>query len=176
MGRKVKIGLIQVNQIPEDRYEQRLDILENMARACYEEGAELVFFPEAYQHVPDRSVKSDHDRLVRLYNGWKARCAALAREYHAYIVPWDYEPRYDGRVYNSAYILDREGREIGRYHKVNLTYGELTGGIVNGDDCPVFNLDFGRIGIMICFDNYCPEIARIMGNRGAELILSLIHI
>ncbi|MFR7743970.1 MAG: hypothetical protein ACLU3I_12290 [Acutalibacteraceae bacterium] len=44
MGRKVKIGLIQVNQIPEDRYEQRLDILENMARACYEEGAELVFF------------------------------------------------------------------------------------------------------------------------------------
>lgn len=65
------------------------------------------------------------------------RCAALAREYHAYIVPWDYEPRYDGRVYNSAYILDREGREIGRYHKVNLTYGELTGGIVNGDDCPV---------------------------------------
>ena len=142
-----------------------------MARACYEEGAELVFFPEAYQHVPDRSVKSDHDRLVRLYNGWKARCAALAREYHAYIVPWDYEPRYDGRVYNSAYILDREGREIGRYHKVNLTYGELTGGIVNGDDCPVFDLDFGRIGIMICFDNYCPEIARIMGNRGAELIL-----
>ena len=70
MGRKVKIGLIQVNQIPEDRYEQRLDILENMARDCYEEGAELVFFPEAYQHVPDRSVKSDHDRLVRLYNGW----------------------------------------------------------------------------------------------------------
>lgn len=43
--------------------------------------------------------------------------------------------------------------------------------IVNGDDCPVFDLDFGRIGIMICFDNYCPEIARIMGNRGAELIL-----
>lgn len=171
MGRKVKIGLIQVNQVLEDRYEQRLDILESMARACYEEGAELVFFPEAYQHVPDRSVKSDHDRLVRLYTGWKARCAALAREYHAYIVPWDYEPRDDGRVYNSAYILDREGKEVGRYHKVNLTYGELTGGIVNGDDCPVFDLDFGRIGIMICFDNYCPEIARIMGNRGAELIL-----
>ena len=47
----------------------------------------------------------------------------------------------------------------------------MNGGIVNGDDCPVFDLDFGRIGIMICFDNYCPEIARIMGNRGAELIL-----
>lgn len=171
MGRKIKIGLIQVDQRTEDGYEQRLDILESMARACYEEGAELVFFPEAYQHVPDRGIRTRHDELVEKYQAWKARCAALAREYHAYIVPWDYEPREDRRVYNSSYILDREGREVGRYHKVNLTRGEINAGIVPGEDCPVFDLDFGRVGIMICFDNYFPEVARIMGNRGAELLL-----
>lgn len=171
MGRKVKIGLIQVDQKAQDHYKERLNILEQMARACYEEGAELVFFPEAYQHVPDREIRSRHDELVEKYETWKARCAALAKEYHAYIVPWDYEPRDDGRVYNSAYILDREGNEVGRYHKVCLTRGEIAAGIVHGQDCPVFDLDFGRIGIMICFDNYYPEIARIMGNRGAELLL-----
>ena len=63
MGRKVKIGLIQVNQIPEDRYEQRLDILKTMARACSEEGAELVFFPEAYQHVPLRRITHSYKVL-----------------------------------------------------------------------------------------------------------------
>lgn len=124
MGRKIKIGLIQVNQREEDKYEQRLDVLETMARACYEEGAELVFFPEAYQHVPDRAIRTRHDELVEKSEAWKARCAALARQYHAYIVPWDYEPRADGKVYNSSYILDREGREVGRYHKVNLTRGK----------------------------------------------------
>ena len=67
MGRKVKIGLIQVNQVPEDDYEKRLNNLENMARSCYEEGAELVFFPEAYQYVPDRSVKNNHDLVKCQY-------------------------------------------------------------------------------------------------------------
>lgn len=175
MGRKIKIGLIQVDQRAEDKYEDRLNILEQMARACFAGGAELVFFPEAYQHVPDRAIIHRHDELVEKYNGWKARCAALAKEYHAYLVPWDYEPRDDGRVYNSSYILDREGNEVGRFHKVNLTRSELAGGIVNGDDFPVFDLDFGRIGIMICFDNYFPESARILGNRGAELVLHPLY-
>ena len=171
MGRTVKIGLIQVDQRAQDKYEDRLNILERMARECFREGAELVFFPEAYQHVPDRDIIHRHDELVEKYEGWKARCAALAREYRAYLVPWDYEPRDDGRVYNCSYILDREGNEAGRYHKVNLTRSELSNGIVNGSDFPVFDLDFGRIGIMICFDNYFPESARILGNRGAELVL-----
>lgn len=171
MGRNVKIGLIQVDQTAEDLYEQRLDILEGMARKCYEDGAEIVFFPEAYQHVPDRGVITRPQEMAQKYKSWKRRCAALAREYHAYLVPWDYEPREAGGVYNSAYILDREGNEVGRYHKVNLTYSELKRGIVNGDDFPVFDLDFGRVGIMICFDNYFPESARILGNRGAELVL-----
>lgn len=94
----------------------------------------------------------------------------MAREYHAYLVPWEYELTEKG-VYNSSYILDRNGNEVGRYRKVNLTYGERKRGILPGEDFPVFDLDIGRIGIMICFDNYFPESARILGNRGAELVL-----
>lgn len=171
MGRKVKIGLIQVKQREEDDYYKRLDTLEDMARRCYEEGAELVFFPEAYQHVPDRAIIRRPSELCEKYDAWKARCAAIAREYHAYLVPWDYERTEDGRIYNSSCILDRTGAEVGRFHKVNLTYSEIQAGLAHGDDFPVFDLDFGRVGIMICFDNYYPESARILGNRGAELVL-----
>ncbi len=171
MGRMVKIGLIQVEQREEDNYDKRLDILEDMARRCYEEGAELVFFPEAYQHVPDRSILRRPAELRETYRSWKERCGAIAREYRAYLVPWDYEITEDGRIYNSSYILDRNGDEAGRFHKVNLTRSELVMGLSHGEDFPVFDLDFGRVGIMICFDNYFPESARILGNRGAELIL-----
>lgn len=171
MGRSVKIGLIQVDPFAEGGYAERLDRLEELARACYADGAELVFFPEAYQHVPDREIIHRPDELREKYTGWKRRCAALAKQYHAYLVPWDYEPGENGAVYNSAYILDREGKEVGRYRKVHLTASEQSRGLRSGEDFPVFDLDFGRVGIMICFDNYFPESARILGNRGAELVL-----
>ena len=166
-----KIGLVQVKQELCDGYAERTQKLLDLARACFEEGADLVFFPEAYQYVSDREIIYRHEDLRKCNREWKSRCAALAREYHAYIVPWDYELTEDGKVYNASYILDRNGEEVGRYRKVHLTHGEQKKGITNGTDFPVFELDFGKVGIMICFDNYFPESARILGNRGAQLVL-----
>lgn len=168
---KTKIGLIQVVQRNEDDYAARTQMLLDLAEECFKEGADLVFFPEAFQHVPDRSILYRHDELRALNREWKARCAALARKYRAYVVPWDYELSDDGKVYNASYILDRDGEEVGRYRKVHLTHGEQAKEIAHGEDFPVFDLDFGRVGIMICFDNYFPESARILGNRGAQLVL-----
>jgi hypothetical protein len=116
---KTKIGLIQVIQREEDDYNARCDMLISQAEKCFLEGAELVFFPEAFQHVPDRSIVKDHDRLLAVSAGWKQRCAALAKKYHAYLVPWDYEYT-DGKVYNSSYILDREGEERNAIEKQAL--------------------------------------------------------
>ena len=165
-----RIGLVQVAQRTEDGYKERTDKLLAFARDGFEQGADIVFFPEAYQHVPDRSVIFRRDEMKEIASEWKERCAALAREYKRYLVPWDYEVS-DGKVYNSSYILDRNGEEIGRYRKVHLTHSEQARGLTNGDDFPVFELDIGKVGIMICWDNYFPESARCLGNRGAQLVL-----
>lgn len=168
---KAKIGLIQVHQMPSDGYRERTDILYNAAEECFKEGADLVFFPEAYQYANDSITVFDHEKLMRLNTEWKERCAALAKKYNAYLVPWDYEYT-DGKTYNSSYILDRNGVEIGRYRKVHLTRGEQDGfELTGGDSFPVFQLDFGKVGIMICWDNYFPESARSLYNNGAELVL-----
>ncbi|MBE6589971.1 MAG: carbon-nitrogen hydrolase family protein [Ruminococcaceae bacterium] len=169
--RRVKIGLIQVEQRSEEDYEVRTKKLLDAARECYLEGAELVFFPESYQHVTNREIIYRPEELRLLNAEWKERCATLSREFGAYLVPWDYEVAEDGSIYNASYILDRDGKEVGRFRKVHLTHGEEMKGISHGMDFPVFNLDFGKVGIMICFDNYFPESARILGNRGAELVL-----
>ena len=165
-----KIGLIQMdNKMDRDVFARQQALLE-MAESCLKEGADLVFFPEAFQYVFDRSIVRDSVRLLKISAQWKQRCSDLARKYHAYIVPWDYEYA-DGKVYNSSYIIDREGKEIGRYRKVHLTHGEQMRGLSNGENFPVFDLDIGKVGIMICWDNYFPESARCLGNNGAELIL-----
>jgi predicted amidohydrolase len=56
-----------------------------------------------------------------------------------------------------------------------LTWSEVDAGLSRGNGFPVFDLDFGKVGIMICYDNYFPESARSLGVNGAELILYPLH-
>lgn len=167
----MKLGLIQVDNFTSDGYSERLDRLYDMADEAFSRGADLVFFPESYQYVTSSDILSVPMKLRVMTEEWRERCALLAKKRGAYIVPWDYEVCADGRIYNTSYVLDRQGCEIGRFRKVHIPYDEMKKGISRGSDFPVFDLDFGRVGIMICFDNYYPESARILGNRGADLIL-----
>lgn len=166
----VKIGLIQVDNRRGGDIKKKWEHMLDLCSRCIDDGADLVFFPEAYQYTHDRDIINRTSEMLETAAEWKEKCAAIAKISGRYIVPWDYEIE-DGKIYNTSYILDRGGKEIGRYRKVHLTYAELSSGLTNGDSLPVFDLDFGRIGIMICFDNYFPETARILGNKGARLIL-----
>lgn len=166
-----KIGLIQVDNKMDGDVGARQDALISLAEKCLMEGADLVFFPEAFQYVKHREIVQDKARLSEIESAWQVRCAALARKYHAYVVPWDYHVDESGAVFNSSYILDREGRFVGRYCKCNLTSNEMKRGLAHGMEYPVFDLDIGRIGIIICFDNYFPESVASLGNKGARLVL-----
>ncbi len=73
-------------------------------------------------------------------------------------------------VYNSAVLINRTGDLSGIYRKVSLPREEIDGGITPGSDIPVFDTDFGRIGIMICWDVSFPEVARTLYLKGAEVI------
>lgn len=76
----------------------------------------------------------------------------------------------DGVRRNVAVIYGRDGAIVGQYFKTHLTQPELDAGFVAGDDLPVFDLDFGRVGIMTCLDNQFPETARVLAVKGAEVI------
>jgi len=93
----------------------------------------------------------------------------LARQHHLYIVAGVFER--DGRlVYNTAILLGPDGQLVGKYRKVCLPRGEIEGGVCPGSDYPVFDARFGKVGLMICYDGFFPEVARELSNRGAEVI------
>lgn len=73
-------------------------------------------------------------------------------------------------VYNSAVLLGPDGKLIGKYRKVCLPHGEVEKGIAPGHDYPVFDTKFGKVGMMVCYDGFFPEVARELSNRGAEVI------
>jgi len=74
-------------------------------------------------------------------------------------------------VYNSAPLYDRQGKLMGIYDKVMLYDPELDEGTSPGTDVPVFEADFGTIGIMICYDSWHPSVAKLLALKGAELVL-----
>jgi predicted amidohydrolase len=94
----------------------------------------------------------------------------VARENGIYIVAGILEKL--GEVgYNTAVLIDREGKLAGKYRKISLPREEIDGGVTPGDSLPVFDTDFGRVGMMICWDVTFPETARKLSTQGAEIIL-----
>ncbi len=97
------------------------------------------------------------------------KLSQVARRYKMYIIA-PVLSRYEGVIRNMALVIDKKGDLIGQYEKVHCTQGERNEGVVPGDEFKVFDLDFGRIGIMICHDNSFPESARVLALKGAEII------
>lgn len=93
----------------------------------------------------------------------------LAQKHGLHIVLSLYE-RAGHLIYNTAVLLGADGRLIGKYRKVCLPHGEVEKGIAPGKDYPVFDTRFGKVGLMICYDGFFPEVARELSNRGAEVI------
>ena len=73
-------------------------------------------------------------------------------------------------VYNTAVLLSSEGKLLGKYRKVCLPHGEVEKGVAPGTDYPVFDTKFGKVGLMICYDGFYPEVARALTANGAEVI------
>lgn len=94
----------------------------------------------------------------------------LARELRTYIVAGLYE-RVAPALYNTAVLIDRDGKLVGTYRKTHLPREEWEAGITPGDSYPVFETDFGKIALLVCWDVQFPEPWRAVALQGAELVL-----
>jgi predicted amidohydrolase len=94
---------------------------------------------------------------------------ALARQHSLHLVAGLVE-REGQLIYNTAVLIGPDGKLIGKYHKVALPRTEIEAGITPGTDYPVFETRLGKVGLMICYDGFFPEVARQLSIRGAEVI------
>jgi predicted amidohydrolase len=93
----------------------------------------------------------------------------LAKKHNCYIVPGLIER--DGHlIYNVAVLIGPDGKIVGKYRKVSLPRSEVEAGVAPGHEYPVFNTRFGKVGMMVCYDGFFPEVARQLSNNGAEVI------
>lgn len=110
---------------------------------------------------------------------WKF-LSGLARRY-GILLSAGSVPEVDGqgKVYNTAYVFDRDGRQVAKHRKVHLFDIQVEGGqffresdtLAPGDSVTVFDTEWGKMGLCICFDIRFPELAREMVLRGAKAVL-----
>lgn len=129
--------------------------------------ADLVVLGETVPYV--RTGKKPHETAEVIPGPTSEYFGALARKHSLHIVVSLYE-RAGREVFNTAVLLGSDGRLIGKYRKVCLPHSEVEAGVTPGDDYPVFDTKIGKIGMMICYDGFFPEVARELSNRGAEII------
>ena len=80
-----------------------------------------------------------------------------------------------GNIYNTSYVFDRNGHQIGKHRKMHLFDIDVKGGqyfkesdtLTPGDQVTVFDTEFGKMGLCICYDFRFPELARLMFRQRA---------
>lgn len=164
--RKVKLAAIHhrpIGKSPQENCEEYVPLIKQAAQA----GADLIVLGET---VPTANVSQAIHELAEPIPGPSTEFfAAQAKQNQTHIVVSLYE-RDKHLIYNTAILVGPNGQLIGKYRKVCLPHGEVEKGIAPGYEYPVFTTSIGRIGMMVCYDGFFPEVARELSNHGAEII------
>jgi predicted amidohydrolase len=146
------------------------------------DGAQLVVFPE---YVLGR---------IAVPGSETEKISKAAAANHIYVIVGCWEVHRDGTFANAALLFDRTGKIMGKYYKTHAAVDHYAGdppwsrpptgkdkdwflrndpewAMTRGDDLPVFELDFGRVGILTCYDGWFPETFRVLSLKGAELLV-----
>ncbi len=182
----VKVAAVQISgydkgDLPREGYDPTASIIPYIDRAG-QDGAQLVVFPEyVLGRIPVPGPTTD-------------RLAAAAAANRIYVIVGCWELYDDGAYANTALVFDREGKIAGKYHKTHAAVDHFEGSppwskppsgkdeswfiqndpewtMRKGSELPVFEFDFGKVGIMTCYDGWFPEPPRILSLKGAELIV-----
>jgi arylsulfatase A-like enzyme/predicted amidohydrolase len=165
-----RVRLATVNHRPRGSTgpQQNLEQFARLVGKAAEQKADVVCLPEGITVVgTTKKYVEVAEPIPGPTTEFLGRCAA---QHRLYIVAGLYE-RDGAAVYNTSVLIGRDGKLVGKYRKVCLPREEIDGGITPGVDYPVFDTDFGRVGMMICWDVHFPEVARELAARGAEVIL-----
>lgn len=171
----MRVAMIQM-EVVHDKGENLAHARELLSQAA-RRGVDLAVLPEMfccpYSNQWFRAYGEEEGGMA-----WTALSHA-AKELHIYLVGGSMPELKDGQVYNTAYVFDREGRQIAKHRKAHLFDIDVEGGqkfqesamLTPGDQVTVFNTEFGSMGLCICFDFRFQELAKTMADRGAQLIV-----
>ena len=178
MPRKKKIRIVRVAMIKAEAawgdVQANLRLLAKLCRGLAGRRVDVVITPECFLDgymVRKRKTCTPRKLAARCVTGpgdaLTKRAARIAARLGSYLVIGASEKNIAAEIRNAAYLFDRKGKHVGAYYKVHPCRFYTP-----GDALPVFQTDFGKVGIVICADRRWPENIRCLRLKGAEIILN----
>ncbi|KAM0751730.1 hydrolase, carbon-nitrogen family protein [Meredithblackwellia eburnea MCA 4105] len=190
--RPARFALCQFNPLPpthaDDAHEQNLAKAIKFVQDAAKGGAGVVVFPEyfisgiisspTHHHLAQRSYTSTTVPTSEDESHWLSKLRHAAIDNEIDIVAGTIVERADqgeggtGELRNVAHYISKKGEILGRYQKVNLWWPEkdyLTKG--NGEGYHVFDTDYGKVGMLVCWDLVWPEAVRALVAQGVEILI-----
>lgn len=171
----MKIGLIQQHNTS-DR-EDNISRLENSIRQLKEQGAQIVVMQELHNSLYFCQVENvnNFDLAEPIPGPSTERFGKLAKELGIVIVTSLFEKRAPGLYHNTAVVIENDGTIAGKYRKMHIpddpAYYEkfyFTPGDIGFE--PI-KTSVGTLGVLVCWDQWYPEAARLMALKGAEILI-----
>ena len=185
MSQIVKAGLIQVaNKIPTDKsckehrdamIEAHLKYIDQAGKA----GVQMLCFQEIFTgpyFCPSQDTKW-YGLAEAIPDGHTTRLMQeYAKKYSMVIVVPIYEEHMKGVYYNTAAVIDADGKYLGKYRKNHIPqvagFWEKFFFKPGNLGYPVFKTAYGNVGVYICYDRHFPEGARALGLNGADIVFN----
>ena len=171
----IKLGLCQmaVSRDKGENLRRAQAALEQAAR----QGAQLAMLPEMFNCPYENPCFPVYGEPAG-GETWQF-LSRMARELGLYLAGGSVPELEGGKVYNTCYFFSPEGEELARHRKVHLFDIDVPGGqrfkesdtLTAGDQITVVDTPLGKIGLAICFDIRFSELFRVMGAKGAQVVL-----
>jgi N-carbamoylputrescine amidase len=169
-----RIGLVQQSLTEAD--DRGLTRAEEAIRSAAERGAEIICLQELFRwpYFPQTEDVAAFDLAEPVPGPTTRRMAALAAELGVVLIVPVFERRAAGVYHNSAVVIDRDGSKTGHYRKMHIPddpgFHEKFYFAPGDTGFRAFDTSAGRIGVLICWDQWFPEAARLLALDGAEIL------
>lgn len=155
-GRPVKVAAIPIGY--DGDHDKKLALAIDLLETAGQQGVDIACLPEEFAGRKAEPVPGPTTEAI----------GALAKKHHMWVV-CPLREQAGSEQYNTAVLLDREGKVAGYYRKVFVFWGE--GLHASREGVKVFDTDFGRIALLTCFDANFDEVWQDAERKGAEMVL-----
>jgi predicted amidohydrolase len=167
LPREIWIATLSLSRITAATTEEMVKEILNQMREIAVYQPDIICLPETFPYIGNVDL---NDVAETPPGDISSLFATFSRNHNCYVICPIYT-KEEKRIYNAAVVLDRSGKVLGEYRKIHPTDGEINNGITPGPiDPPVFNTDFGKIGIQICFDIEWSDGWKNLRQSGAEVV------
>jgi predicted amidohydrolase len=166
-ARNIKVGTVYFRP-PGPDVEENISLMGKLLDEAGASGCQIICLPEGWPTC-NTGLGMKKIEVNSLAGSASVMMAQKAKQYGMYIISGLYSWVGD-TLSNVAVLYDRQGKIQAVYKKLQLPDNEAEEGAVPGNSFPVFTTDFGKIGMLICWDYAFPEVSRALALNGAEIL------